>query len=644
MLQKIRQKTQGWFAWLIIIGITVVFVFWGISGSLMSSPEGEVIVQVDGNKITTQDLQLTFERMAQQQQLAQLLSGVEQPQINEAMLRNQALQALVNEHVLSAQAEKQGFVISREQVDALLLMMPQFQVNGEFSVQQYEQVIGQMRFTPNSFRETVKDELLINQAESTLTDSIFLLPYQINSAVALVNQTRDIQYVILDGEDFERNVKITDEDLEAYYNSHQSEFMGEETMEIAYILVDKSKIEKDIKNTMQPSEQDLQAYYQSHVSNYAKPEQRSARHILISVAPSASQAEKDAAEQQAQALAEQARQGASFAALAQEYSMDPGSAARGGDLGYFGRGEMVPGFEQAVFTGSKGDIIGPVQTEFGYHVIQVDDIELSQVEPFAEVRDELITQWYKDQIAERFEEELAELDQMAFENPDALEPLAQAFDVQVQEMVITSDLENNPELAQNQRVLAALVTEPVLMQRQNSDLIRVSPDQAMVLRVSEHQMPELKPFEEVRQDAKQSLIERQGLLLAREKARAMVDKFNNGTSASAIAQQEQITWDNVDALNRHHFEVPYEVVQAAFSAPYPGQSVITAMDIFPNQIVVVIIDDVKAGELDQDFAEEMLEEFKIGLAQFKAYRDYNFYLNEARNDTKIKFKGELEGQ
>ncbi len=639
MLQKIRQKTQGWFAWVIIALIAVVFVFWGMSGSLLGASE-EVVVKVNGNKITTQDLQLTYERLAQQQQLAQLLSGIEQPTINEAMLRNQALQALVHEHVLSKQAEKQGFAISREQVDSLLVMMPQFQINGEFSPQQYEQVIRQLHFTPSSFRDAVKDEMLITQAESSLTDSIFLLPYQINNAVALVNQSRDIQYVIFNGKDFKKNVKVTDENIKAYYNSHQSEFMTEEKIDIAYVMLDKSKIENTVKTAIQPSDKELDEYYQVHISGYATPERRSARHILISVSPNADKAEKAAAKQEADAIAEQARNSASFAELAQEYSMDTGSASRGGDLGYFARGEMVPAFEEAVFAAQKDEIVGPVQTEFGYHVIYIEDIEPSQAPAFAEVKEDLQAQWYSDQIDEQFEHQLAELDQMAFENPDELNILAQAFDVPVQEIVITSDLENNPALVQNPRVLTAIATEPVLIQRQNSDLVRVSDNQAMILRVTEHELPELKPFDEVRAQAREGLVERQGLILAREKAKSIIEQFAAGMSANSIATEENFTWDAEKGLNRHNFEVPYEVVQAAFSVPYPGESVITAMDIFPDQIVIVVINGIQAGELDKDFATEMLEEFKTGLAQFKARRDYSFYLSEAKEEADIKFKGE----
>ncbi len=644
MLQKIREKTHGWFAWVLIGSIAVVFIFWGISGSLMSSPEGEVIVEVNGEKITERDLQTTFERLAQQQQLAQLLSGIQQPQINEQLIRNQALQALILEKVLTHQATKEGYAVSREMVDSLLVQMPQFQVNGEYSSEQYERMIRQLNFTPESFRETVKDEMMIAQAESTFTDSIFLLPYQLNNAVALVNQTRDVQYIIFTGKDFQKDVTVTDENIEAYYNGHQNEFMTPEVIKVSYVMLDKNKLIEKIKSTLKPSDQDLDEYYQNHIKLYAKPERRSARHILIATNPNAEKEEAAAVEKQAESITQQAREGASFAELAQEYSQDPGSASNGGTLGYFGRGEMVPAFEDAVFNAQQGEIVGPIKTEFGYHIILVEDIEQPEVQPFNEIKDELITQWYDNQIEIQFENDLAEMDQMAFENHDSLDSVAAAFDVPVQEMTLTSELDKNPELAQNQKVLMAIGTESVLVNRQNSDLVRVSPTQGAVFRVSAHEMPTLKPLDEVKDQAKASLVKFQGLLLARQKAQSIVSEFAAGMDPQVIAQQESFAWKNVKNLSRHNFDIPYEVVQAAFGVPFPGQPVITGMDIFPDQVVVVLINGVRPGELDKDFATEMLEEFQAGLAQFKARRDYNFYLVQAGKDNDVEFTADQDKQ
>lgn len=638
MLQQIRSWAQGWIAWAVVAVLIFVFVLWGASGYLAGSSEGDVVAEINGSKITQNDVQLTYERLVQQQQMAQLMAGIQTPMINEQAIRNQAIQQLVLEKVLTKAAKSEGFSISRQQVDNLLSNMPQFQVDGQFSPEQYERLIRQLNFTPNGFRQVVQNEMLITQAESTIVDSVFLLPYELQNTIALVNQTRDIDYAVFKASDFYGQLSLTDEDIQGYYNTHQSEFMMPETVNIAYILMDKSQQGKKLKSTLSYTEQDIKDFYDTHISQFTVPERRSAQHILIAVQPNATTQDLQAAKEKAQDLTDQIKAGASFAQLAEKYSQDPGSASKGGDLGFFSRGEMVPAFEEAVFTSKVGDIAGPIQTEFGYHIIQVNAIQAAEVTPFEDVKDQLVQEWYSDHLDEQFESDLAELDRMAFVEPESLETLGESFDLKVQTMTLSKDPAANKDLGQNPAVVQTAFSDDVLLDRQNSGLLRLSNNQAMVFKVVEHTEPKLKPLDDVKAELKETLMQRQGLLLVREKAREVIEQFNAKLALNEIAAQDKFTWKPVKALARQNPDVPYEIVQAAFALPVADTAQITGLEIFPDQVAVVVVENVNPGQLDKDFEETMLMEFQQGLAQFKGRRDYSAYLSHAKDSVKVKMK------
>lgn len=638
MLQKIRAHTQGWLAWLLILALAFVFALWGIGGYLTADPKEQVIAEVDGESITLSDLQIVYERLAQQSQMAQMMAGIQVPVINEDIIRNQALESLIMERLLTKTAETQGFWVTRDQVNSILLALPQFQVNGEFSPELYERVIRQMNFTPESFKDTVQKELLITQAESTIRDSVFLLPYQVDTTVDLVNQSRDIQYAVFGADTFADEIKLTEEDLRAYYDSHQSEFMTEETLKVAYIELDRNKLAEKIKANQKPSDAQLQEYYDVHIARFTTPEKRSAKHILLAASPNAPDSKRKEAKTKADDIISKLKAGESFADLAQTYSDDPGTANMGGELGYFGRGEMVPEFEEAVFTHDVGETVGPVKTDFGYHIIYIDDIQTKTVQGFEDVKETLFDEWYDDKIAEQYDYELNEIDQMSFEQADNLEGVSDAFDLPIKTMTLTGDVDSNPELGKNRAVMQAAFGEEVLYGRQNSEILRVSPEKAVVLRVTEHATPEMKAFESVKTELQTLMHKRQGLFLARQKANAIIEGYNKGESLADLAVAQKFKWESQKDVSRQNFELPYEVVQAAFSIPQKDKPALTAVEILPDQVAVVAVNKIHAGEIDPNFEETMKAEFYEGLTQFKGTRDYNFYLAASREKMKIDVK------
>lgn len=638
MLQKIRAVTHGWFAWVLIIGLAFVFTLWGISGYLMSDGNQKVIATVGGQEITQTQVQRVYERLAQQNQVAQLMAGIQNPKINEKALENQAVQQVIMETLLTTIAHEQGFIMSRDQVDSLLRSMPQFQVDGKFSLETYEKMIRQLNYTPEQFRDTVQEEMLMAQVQSTIADSVFVMGEEVDNIIGLVNQSRDIEYVIFDANQLAKNIQLSDVDLHAYYDSNKSEFMTTESADISYVLIDKAVMEKEVMATQKPTEQELKDSYNESIARYTTPERRSASHILLTLSPDAKPDDVEKVKKEADDLYNKIKAGASFAQLAKEYSKDPGSAANGGSLGYFGPGEMVPDFEKAVYNAKQGDVLPPIRTEFGYHIIKVDGIEKAEAPSFEKVKADITKLWYDDKVTALYESELSKIDQLAFENPDNLQEVSSALNIPVQTMVVTKDLASNQGLGKNVVVLQAVFGDEPLAEKQNSDVMTLSPTQSIVMNITAHHMPALKPFDKIEPEVRAKAAKRKGLLQAREMAENIKTQYGLGTSLPGIAAKDNFTWTAANDVTRQNIEIPKEVLQLAFATPMAGKPALNMEEIFPDKVAVVVVNKIMPGKLDPSFKESMLKEFQEGLLQFIAHRDYLIYVAAAKDELKIEMK------
>lgn len=638
MLQKIRELTHGWFAWVLILGLAFVFTLWGVSGYLMSDGGDKVIAKVANKDVTQKQVQTLYEHMLQQAQLSQVMAGIQNPRVNIQQLQTKALQQAVMETLLTTMARREGFAMSREQVDTLLRSMPQFHVNGAFSLETYERLIHQLNFTPEQFRNTVQNEMLIAQVQSTISDSAFVWAEELSDTVALINQTRDFRYVVLDANALAKSINLTQTDLEAYYNSNKSEFMTTETVEVSYILLDKDLIEKSIRTASTPTDQELQQRYQESLTHYTTPERRSASHILLTLPPDAKPDEVAKVKQEADDLYKRIKAGESFEKLAKQYSKDPGSATQGGALGFFGPGEMVPEFESAVFHGQKGELIPPVRTEFGYHIIRIDDIKKPEVPTFDKVKQTLTEQWYEDKIVEQYESEQNKLDSLAFENPESLKDVATAFNLPLQNLVIDKTLTGNTGLAANAMILQAVFGDEPLPIKQNSDILTISPTQSVLINITARHMPALKPFKEIELEVRAKAGLRKGMMMARDMAAQIKEKYATGTSLDAIATKENFKWSLGEKVDRQNTDIPKEVLQLAFATPLGSQPALSSSEIQPNKMVVVVVNKITPGVMDQHLKDTALKGFEDGLLNFIGHRDYLMYVDHAKNVLKIEMK------
>lgn len=555
MLQAIREKAQGWIAWAIVILISIPFALFGIQ-QYLGVDANPPVAKVNGDEITAQQLDQRVRDFRENMRRA-LGDAYIPAMFEEATIKPQVLQRMIDETLLRQAADDWNMRISDAQLTAYIRSIPQLQTNGHFDAGLYEVTVRNQGLTQAGFEAMLRSDMLAQQQQEGIRDSVILTDSAFAELVRLSDQKRQVSYVRIPAADFVDKGSVTEKDALAYYQSHQREYLSPERVKLAYIRLSAA----DLTDQVEVNEADLRSYFDTHRDEFVANQERRVRHILIE------STKKDDAEKHALAeqLLKELRDGADFATLAKKYSDDPGSAEDGGDLGWVNRGVMVKPFEDAVFAARKGELIGPVKTEYGYHIILVTDIRGGEEAGFEQVRKQ-VEQTYRQQQAEElyytYFERLADL---AYETPDSLVPVAEALDLKVEQTGWVTRNKPAPGL-DSPKVMNAAFSEEVLQEGNNSDVIELSPTEAVVLRVAEHEEQTTKPFESVKQQVFEAVATARASNKAREEGERMLEKLRGGASLDSVLAKHPWKVQKIE-LSRASTEVPAELVDAVFSVP-----------------------------------------------------------------------------
>ena len=401
MLQTIRDKISGVVAIAFLGAIGVVFVFWGIDFQTGAQP---FAAKVDGEQIPVETLRRAWQQ--RQSQLQQMLRDDLPPD----MVKSQQaalLDQYVQRELLKQRAERFGYHVSDQELARQVMEIPAFQVDGKFSKDRYNALLRAQGITEAGFEADMQEGLLIEQLRDAVVNSAFVAPYELERRYAIEKQEREIDYALIPTASFAATVSITDEQVRLWYEENKSDYLLPETVDLQYVELTRERAESSIEVT----EQGLKDFYEQVKDRFTSQERRHGRHILITVADGVDDA---AARKQAEELTAKAKGGADFAQLAKENSKDPGSAVQGGDLGWAQRGMFVGPFEDALFAMSVGEIRGPVKSDFGYHVLKLDEVEAGHVKTFEEARAEVESDYRKERAQNIFYDESQKLADLAF--------------------------------------------------------------------------------------------------------------------------------------------------------------------------------------------------------------------------------------
>ncbi|MGL5335448.1 MAG: peptidylprolyl isomerase [Enterovibrio sp.] len=620
MMERLRAGANNLVIKIILGLIILSFLFAGV-GSYLTGGSAPFAAKVGSVEISQQQFEQSFqnERQQMQAQAGDMFTALMADPNYLAQFRANVLERMINQNLLDQYAQKLGLRASDEQVKDTIRAMPAFSSNGEFNNDQYLALLSRNGLTPEGFAQYVRSDLVRAQLLNSLQDSEFVLAHELKNIYQLEEQTRTIRTLTLPLADFASKVTLTEQQKEQYYQQNSNQFMRPEQYKIAYVELSGEMLAKNIA----VSNDEVKEYYQTNKANYTSTPQRKIRHILIQGADGKAQA---------QAILQQLKEGADFATLAQEKSQDTFSAKRGGELDWFEKGVVDPAVEQSAFAlENKGDLSDVVQSEFGYHIIKLDDFKLAEVAPFEQVKDEILAALKMQKAADAFYGQSTLLAEKSFELPDSLDEAAQAVNATVQKTDFI-ELSKATGILANPSVRQALELKEV-RNGLNSELIEIAPEHVAVVRIEAHRPAEVLPFAEVADKVALQLQQTQAAEQMQTLAAAMIKELEQGESK--MQQQSGYEFAAAQDVKR------YDADPAAFAFTLKAKPQGHAYGFTRTRsgdVVVLALDKVKAADPSNVDLKQLLAE---RVQRMLSSREIEALLSDLKNEFDVVYSPRL---
>ncbi len=531
MLEFIRTHRRL-MQFLLLLIIFPSFAFFGLESYTRMSSNEPPVAKVAGKEITQREWDAAHAR--QLERFKQMFGE----QFNPAMFdtpdaRQGTLENLVAQRALSGYVMENHLTVSDETLRKTIgeiagLKNP----DGSFDKERYKALLAAQGLTPEKFEASLRHDLAIQQVNAVVQGTAFV-PKAVAQRVSSLNQQkREIEELTLDVAAFKSQVKVTDAMLQAYYDEHAAQFEVPELVKAEFIVLAAPVVEQQVSVT----EADIKKYYDQNLARYKVDEQRRASHILIKAAKDAPAAEKAAAKAKAEKLLEQVKKSpADFAKVAKEHSQDPGSAERGGDLDFFGKGMMVKPFEDTAYALKDGEISGIVESDFGFHIIKLTAVKPASTRPLAEVRVNIEDEIRRNEAGKKFASLAETFTNMVYEQSDNLKPVADKLGLKI-EVVERLTRKPNPALskqaAYNQpKFLAALFADDALKNKRNTEAVEVGPGILIAGRVGDYKPVSKIPLADVKPIIEGQVVAAEAEKLARDAGEKKLAELKAGGSA-----------------------------------------------------------------------------------------------------------------
>lgn len=613
MLQNIRDKSSSWVVKVIVGFIILTFAMFGLDAIVGAfTGGGDEVATVNDKKISRYELEISTQRQVRQV-LSQMGPDADPSELNENLIRQRALQSLINREAALQAAQEGGLTVSELQIDRLILATPEFRgPDGQFSADQFQAMLRNVGMAPRQFREELRKDVLINQLQGGVSLSEFMPEKYIRQVIALDSQTRDLRYVALKA-DQQTGITVSDAEVETYYQNNQSAFALPERVKLNYIRIS----QEDFMADAEVSEEALQSAYTSFQQRGARQASYYASHILLDT-ETRSQEEAVAELSKVKARVEQ---GESFAELAKEISEDVGSAADGGKLGLVEPDSFDTDFENALFALEEGGVSEPVVTEFGVHLVYLDKKETVKLASFDEMKPTLIAELKAKQAAEKYLLMTEELANASFASGNLQEP-AKELNLKVESTEFFS-AQGGDGIASHPAVVRAAFSDLVKLEEANSDLIELDDQNAVVIRAVDVKEPSVRPLAEVADQIRQTLTVEKQVAAVEVVAGELAAKAETSDLADA-AKAAGYAVESADAVSRVDQEVPRSVVQQAFAQPEGSVEKVVSGDI----VYLVQVTGVEQPEMSEEIV---------------AFYEQAIQLSQARNSTQ-QLRSAITGQ
>ena len=579
MLQDLRENSQGVIAKVIIGFIVAIFALTGVEwlvGGFISSPP---VAEINGEEITEAQLQFNTQN---------LLASLGGADIDQELLEQIALNQLIEETVLKQSADRAGMIVSSDRVDRAIIENPSFQINGVFDSDLAVRTMASQGYNIPLYRQALSQSMLLGQIANAYSASNFITDSELESIAELTQQTRDFRYVSVTMGTRTLGNAISQEEIQRYYDENPAEFTQEESVDVNYVVLDRNVIADEI----QVDEAEIRAQYDAQRADFEGSSEKRASHILFEVGGTMDEAA-------AMDLAATARQrlldGEDFGAVALELSSDTVSAEEGGDIGYTDGSAFPQPIEAALETLALNEISEPVVTEFGVHVVKLTEDAENVYQAFEEISDRIERELKSAEVDLLFAERIEDMSNLAFETGDLITISEQlGLEIQSADSVPRA---GSSGLFANQALVTAAFSDEVMLEGNNSDVIEIGDNQAVVLRVQQFNESAVLPLDDVmgeisvilrtqmEREAVQSLGEE--LLIAAEE----------GGDVDALLADNELEWLDAENISRNDFSVNREVIDHVFTMAAPeSEPIVSSVSLANGTFVLVELNQVNPGE------------------------------------------------
>ena len=602
--------------------ITLPFAFWGIDSYQRSMSTAQDLADVDGQKITMPEF-AQAQRDEQERMRSMLGRNFDPAVLDTPEHRAELLESLIQQRLLALQAVKSNLVITDEHLREIITSLPVFQENGQFSKARYDGMLRAQGMSDVMFESRLRGDLQLQQLNGAVADSSLVAKAQAERMIAIQGQQREVSEVVLSHEQFAAEIKPTPEAVKSFYDSHLAEFQVPEQVRAAYVILNADALAA--LETV--SEDELRNWYDTNLRT--KFEARMA-------------AKKKAEELLAQLRATPEK----FAELAKQHSQDPGSKESGGDLGLFGRGSMVKPFDEAVFKLKPGQLSGIVETDFGFHIIRLTAIKAAKggeaeqrqashilitappaVKEFQAMRADIEKDLKKQRLGKKFAEAAETFSNLAYEQPDSLQPIADKFKLRIEQSGwLTRRANAEFGALNNQKILDALFAPDAIKNKRNTEVVESGPNGLLAARVIEHKPATVRPLDEVKMEIAKRLVQEEGIGLARKRGAAKFAELQQGKDAG-------LSWGAAKSVGRQGAPTVHpDALKEIFRADTIKLPVYVGVDLRDRGYGLYRISRV----IDAPAAEAAKQkELQQQLLRQAAQQDFGAYLASLRERAKI---------
>lgn len=570
-----------------LVLITLPFAFWGVESYVRNADVGSAVATVGDGKITEQELQVALREQTDRLR-AQLGGRVDPAMFNTPQMRRAVLDSLVNQRLLAQQAQQSRLAVTDADLARFIAAVPALQENGRFSKERYESLVAAQGMTKEVFEARLRQDLAMQQQLLPVAEAGIVGQEAAQRWLVAQTEQREVAELRIAPDAYVAKVKLAADAVQKYYDANRKQFELPEQLKAEFVILGQEALAAHTA----PSDDDIKARYQAKQDRYKEPETRRASHILIKVAKDAPAGEVKVAQAKAEELLAQARKApADFARLATQHSQDPGSAAKGGDLDWFGRGMMVKPFEDAVFALKEGQLSDAVRSDFGFHVIRVTGVRPERVKPLEDVKAEIVAELKSEMAMKKYAEAAEAFGNTVYEQADSLKPAAEKWKLPIRQSDWLVRNGKLPAPFDHPKLATALFGDDAIKNRRNTEAVEVAPGTLVSARVIEHKPATLQALDAVKADIEKRLIRDEAAKLALQEGEALLGRLAKGDTVD-------LKWSPTRSVTRLNAQgLAPDAVKAVFKADAAKLPAHAGAALPGQGYVLYRIAAVKAGEL-----------------------------------------------